>query len=241
MTFAPLGDSAVVVTVGTTLDESMLMRVRSLAAELKRESAAGIVDVVPAYTRVAVFYDVAMLPGGDSAPYERICRLIETCAEKVEHSWPDVLRQKLGEAETASTLREIEIPVCYGGGFAPDLGEVARHCGIRVEEVAELHSQASYCVHAVGFTPGFAYLGGLPEKLHTPRRPTPRPRVPPGSVGIGWMHTGVYPLATPGGWQLIGRTPLELFRLDEKSPAVLQVGDRVKFRAISAEEFAAWK
>lgn len=241
MTFAPLGDSAVVVTVGTTLDESTLARVRALAAALERETATGIVDVVPAYTTVAVFYDLNTAGVGEETPYQRICRVIEACAAREEHGWPDVVRQKLGAETGRADAREIEIPVCYRGEFGPDLGAVARHCGMSEEDVAALHSGARYVVHAVGFTPGFAYLGGLPEKLFTPRRPAPRTRVPAGSVGIGWMHTGVYPLATPGGWQLIGRTPLRLFQPEAQSPSLLRMGDHVKFRPITIEELVAWK
>ncbi|ACB76106.1 5-oxoprolinase subunit PxpB [Opitutus terrae] len=240
MIFAPSGDSSVVVTLGATLDESTLARVRALAAELERAPDAGIIDVVPAYATVAVYYEPSTASGTDETPYQHICGVIEACAAKVEHGWPDLVRQKLGAAGRDAP-QAIEIPVCYTGEFAPDLAEVARHCGLAPTEVSALHSGADYHVHAVGFSPGFAYLGGLPEKLFTPRRPTPRTQVPAGSVGIGWMHTGVYPLATPGGWQLIGRTPLILFRLDEANPARLRVGDHVKFRTITAEEFARWK
>lgn len=240
MTFAPLGDSAVVVTLGATGDDSTLVHVRSLAAALERESGLGIVDVVPAYASVTVFYETTPGTNGSGTAYERICRVIETCAARVEHAWPGVVEQKL-TGSGAETVREVEIPVCYEDEFAPDLDEVARHCGLPREEVSALHSATDYFVQAVGFAPGFAYLGGLPEKLYTPRRATPRTRVPAGAVGIGWKHTGAYPLAMPGGWQLIGRTPIELFRLDEKTPALLRVGDHVRFRAITAEEFARWK
>jgi len=241
MTFSPLGDSAVVVTLGSSIDESTLLHVRSLAAALEHERAAGIVDVVPAYTTVTVFYDIAAVPANGVLAYERIQRLIAERAARVEHSWPDLVRMKFGGAKTDKAAREIEIPVCYGGEFGPDIEDVARHCGVRPPEVIALHSEADYLVHAVGFAPGFPYLGGLPEKLHTPRRPTPRTSVPAGSVGIGWMQTGIYPLATPGGWQLIGRTPLALFQPGENPPARLRVGDKVKFRTITPEEFATWK
>ena len=135
----------------------------------------------------------------------------------------------------------IEIPVSYGGEHGPDLQEVAQHCGLAVTEVMALHAKADYLVHAIGFAPGFPYLGGLPEKLHAPRRTTPRLSVPAGSVGIGGAQTGIYPLVTPAGWQIIGCTPLLLFRPNEAEPTLLRVGDRVKFRAITPEEFAAWK
>jgi len=241
MMFAPLGDSAVVVTLGTNIDDSTLVRVRSLAAALERERAAGILDVVPAYTTVTVFYELSSSTPGEQKPYERICQLISERAAQVEHSWPDVVRANLSEPGTNGGAPTVEIPVCYGGEYGPDLTEVARHCDLSAAEVIALHSGGSYSVHAVGFAPGFPYLGGLTEKLFTPRRPTARTHVCASSVGIGWKQTGVYPIAMPGGWQLIGRTPLMLFRPKENPPALLRVGDQVRFRAITAEEFAAWK
>jgi inhibitor of KinA len=137
--------------------------------------------------------------------------------------------------------RRVEIPVCYEGEFASDLADVAARSGLTTQRVVELHSGADYLAHAVGFAPGFAYLGGLPQKIHTPRRATPRTSVPAGTVGIGGAQTGVYSLTTPGGWNLIGRTPLKMFDAARAEPALLRVGDQVKFRAITPEEFAAWK
>jgi antagonist of KipI len=132
----------------------------------------------------------------------------------------------------------MEIPVCYGGEFGPDLEAVAAHAGISADEVVALHRDAEYRVQAIGFVPGFAYLGGLPKKIETPRRTTPRAAVPAGAVGIGGNQTGIYPLATPGGWNLIGQTPRRLFDAARAEPAMLRAGDRVKFQAITAGEFA---
>jgi len=125
--------------------------------------------------------------------------------------------------------RYIEIPVVYGTAAGPDLGEVARHAGLTEKQVVELHSSIDYVVWFLGFQPGFPYLGGLPEKLATPRRDEPRLQVPAGSVGIGGAQTGIYPLATPGGWQLIGHTPLPLFDPDRNEPVLLRPGDTVRF------------
>ncbi len=241
MMFAPLGDAAVVVTLGRNIDNATMLRVKSLVRSLARARPAGVIDVVPAYATVSVYYDLAAF-GSDGRPaFEQVCALIANYAEKAEHAWPDVVPAKLARDHEGVAEAMVEIPVCYGGECGPDLDEVARHCGLAAGEVAALHSGADYVVHALGFTPGFPYLGGLPAKLRTPRRPTPRTRVPAGSVGIGWTQTGIYPLETPGGWQLIGRTPLALFRAERNPPAVLRVGDRVKFRAISAKEFSEWK
>jgi inhibitor of KinA len=180
--------------------------------------------VVPAFANVTVFYEVAQVGG-----YERLCREIATRAERV------------ATADLSGAARVVEIPVCYGGEGGADLADVAAQAGLSSEDVVALHAGSAYLVQAIGFAPGFAYLGGLPAKIHTPRRPTPRTVVPAGTVGIGGAQTGVYPLMTPGGWNLIGRTPLRLFEGGRHEPALLRAGDRVTFRAINAEEFAAWR
>ncbi len=231
MTFTALGDTAVVVALGTGIDESVLPRVRALTALLGHDRPAAIVDIVPAYTTVTVFYEPARL-AGVGRPYEQVCRIITERARHLDSE---------AKKKPATAARLMEIPVSYGGEHGPDLAEVAQHCGLEVTEVMTLHAKADYLVHAIGFAPGFSYMGGLPDKLQTPRRTTPRPSVAAGSVGIGGAQTGIYPLTTPGGWQIIGRTPLALFRATEAEPALLRVGDRVKFRAITPEEFAAWK
>jgi inhibitor of KinA len=232
MTFSALGDTAVVVALGTGIDELALPRVRALTAALTRELPAGVVDVVPAYATVTVFYEPSRLAAGAGSPYEQVCRLI---TERAKHVESDAKKKYATPGQT------IDLPVCYGGEMGPDLEEVARHCGLEADGVARLHAEATYVVCAIGFTPGFPYLSGLPKKIHAPRRATPRLMVPAGSVGIGGAQTGVYPLATPGGWQIIGRTPLALFRPGDARPALLSVGDRVRFRAIRPEEFATWK
>lgn len=224
MTLSPLGDSAVVVALGSGLDEAVLRRVRALATALERDRPAGVVEVVPAFASVTVFYD-AVHTGG----YARLCAEIEARAAKAE------------AVLVSQEARTFEIPVCYGGEAGPDLSEVAARAGLSTEAVVALHTGSDYLVHAIGFAPGFAYLGGLPEKLHTPRRATPRTAVPAGTVGIGGAQTGVYPLATPGGWNLIGRTPRRLFDAGRAEPALLRTGDRVRFRAISVGELAAWR
>jgi inhibitor of KinA len=224
MTLSPLGDSAVVVALGPGLDEAALWRVRALAEEIERNRPEGVTDVVPAFGSVTVFYDAAHCGG-----YTKLCAEIEARAGRSE------------TAVVSQRAKVLEIPVCYGGDWGVDLGEVAMRTGVSVEQVVALHTGVEYLVHAIGFAPGFAYLGGLPVALHTPRRATPRTTVPAGTVGIGGAQTGVYPLATPGGWNLIGRTPLKLFEAGRAEPALLKAGDKVKFRAISAEEFATWR
>jgi inhibitor of KinA len=185
----------------------------------------GVKDVVPAFASVTIYYDIAQT--GAYLSFET--RVLEIATRGADL------------APRASAARVVEIPVCYGGAHGPDLEELSSRAGVPVEQAIEWHAEAAYQVHAIGFVPGFAYLGGLPRKLHTPRRATPRASVAPGSVGIGGGLTGVYPVATPGGWNIIGRTPLVMFAVERVEPALLHAGDRVKFRPISAEEFAAWK
>ena len=140
-------------------------------------------------------------------------------------------------AQGQDSARIIELPICYDGEYGPDLPEVARHAGLSSDEVIARHLQSEYLVAMLGFSPGFPYLRGLPPELATPRRATPRLQIPAGSVGIAGTQTGIYPQATPGGWQLIGRTPARLFALDQSPPALLQPGDHVRFRRIDATEF----
>jgi inhibitor of KinA len=224
MTLTPLGDSAVVIGVGSDRDASTLRRVVALTDTLERDRPAGTWDIVPAFGTVTVHYD-PVIAGG----YERLCREIERRAVHVEvHCAP-------------SDERVREIPVLYGGEMGVDLDEVAAKAGLSVDEVVALHTGADYVVQAIGFAPGFAYLGGLPERIHTPRRATPRTGVAAGTVGIGGAQTGVYPLMTPGGWNLIGRSPLRFFDATRNEPSLMRAGDRVKFRAIGEEEFLAWR
>ena len=152
-----------------------------------------------------------------------------------------ILREYLGRLEEVALPepRQVEIPVCYGGEYGPDLNDVAAMHGMTPEQAIELHSSTNYLVYFLGFVPGFAYLGELPEALVTPRLAIPRRSVLRGSVGIAGNQTGVYPFATPGGWRLLGRTPISMFRSDRDGLSLLSIGDRVRFVPISREQFAA--
>jgi inhibitor of KinA len=150
------------------------------------------------------------------------------------------LGKKRRASGAAVKPRLIEVPVCYDAEFAPDLETVAQHCGLAPNEVVARHAAARYGVRCVGFTPGFPFLGGLPSQLATPRRKSPRTAVPAGSVAIGGPQTGIYPLRSPGGWNIIGRTPLRLFDVTREPAALLRAGDRVRFVSIGREEFEAW-
>lgn len=151
------------------------------------------------------------------------------------------LRGKLrdvGEADL-SVRKIVPIPVCYGGEFGPDLENVAAHAGLTEDEVISLHTGRDYLIDMLGFLPGFAYLGGLDERLHTPRLASPRTRIEPGSVGIGGAQTGIYPLASPGGWQIIGRTPLKPYDPDREEPILYSAGEYLRFVPITPDEYAA--
>lgn len=220
MLISPLGDSAVLIRLGEGANAAMTERARALARDFEKNPLSGMSEAVAAFANVAVFFT---RPFADWAAFET------DLAARVT---------RIGSAETpTSPGRTQEVPVCYGGEYGADLSAIAQHTGLSVEEVIAAHHGADYLVHAVGFLPGFPYLGGLPAALATPRRSTPRPHVPAGSVGIGGAQTGVYPLASPGGWNLIGQTPLRLFDAAREEPALLQAGDHVRFVRISVDEF----
>jgi inhibitor of KinA len=232
MRFSALGDRAVVIQLGSSIDEATHRRVRAVCARLDERPVAGVVEYVPAYASVVVHYDPTRVPreqsDSRSGPYSRIVEALE-----------ETLDQVVEEMLPPPSL--VEIPLCYGGEFGPDLEDVARLHELSSDEVIRMHSGGEYLVYMIGFLPGFAYLGGLPERIATPRRSTPRTVVPRGSVGIGGRQTGVYSIPAPGGWHLIGRTPVPLFLPEQHPPTLLRVGDRVRFRPISADEFRSWR
>ena len=182
------------------------------------EGLRGVMNLHPAYASLLVDFD----------PRRVAAERLETQA-----------REAMARAASAplAPARTVEIPVCYGGEYGPDLEDVARHHGISPERVVELHAGAEYLVYFLGFSPGFPYLGGLPAELATPRLDTPRKLVPAGSVAIGGAQTGVYPLASPGGWRLIGRTPARLFQPEQAAPTLLRMGDHVRFRPTGKEDW----
>lgn len=228
MRCTPLGDNALMLEVGDVIDEPTHRRVQEAWRALAAAPLPGVVELVPAYTTVTLFYDplLAVQAGAPEAG------ITEWLAAKILERIKDPPKMD------KTRPRLVEIPVCYGGEFGPDLAVVAKHAKLAPEEVIKRHAKPEYLVYLVGFAPGFPYLGGLPKELETPRHAKPRMVVPPGSVGIGGAQTGIYPLATPGGWNLIGRTPEKIFRPADRPPVLLRAGDRVKFKAITPEEFA---
>jgi len=223
----PLGDSALLIRLGARIDIDVNRHALAVAAALRDADLPGVIDMAPAYASVCVRYAPLAWLEGTPSPFENIARRLRAFVDDVS------------VANVIDALPAIEIPVCYGGEHGPDLDAVAQHAQLSREEFSARHAGADYHVAMLGFAPGFPYLLGLDATLHVPRRANPRTRVPAGSVAIGGAQTGIYPRELPGGWQLIGRTPLTLFDVGRSPPALLAPGRRVRLRAIAADEFAA--
>jgi inhibitor of KinA len=215
----PLGDTALEIRLGEGIAPEVNRRVRAACAALERVAVRGVVEWVPSYTAVTVHYQPHVVR------YPELCRAVEAAVVA-------------GENLEVPAGRVVTLPVLYGGEQGPDLKFVADHHGLSVDEVIELHSRPDYLVYMIGFAPGFPYLGGLPERLATPRLEKPRLSVPKGSVGIGGPQTGVYSVDSPGGWRLIGHTPVPLYDPQQERPALLEAGDQVRFRSVGAAEYA---
>lgn len=224
----PLGESMLLLRFGTQVDALTNARVHAAAQMLRRVEMPGLLDLIPAYASLALRYDPVFWAGReDEPPWRHLAGTLQAV-----FATPAQAQDAVG--------RLVEIAVCYGGELGCDLDALARHTGLATSEVITRHCAADYRVAMLGFAPGFPYLLGLDPVLHMPRRAQPRLRVAAGSVAIGGVQTGIYPRELPGGWQLIGRTPQRLFDADAAVPALLAPGDRVRFRAIDAEEFERW-
>ena len=206
----PLGDSSVLVKLGDEIDLIINRRIHALANLITTSSVKGVVEVVPAYATLIVHYDPLLLSFTQMKAY---------------------LRTQISQMEESESRkpRRIEVPVRYGGELGRDLEFVASHCGLHVEDVIRIHSEKIYTVYMMGFTPGYPYMGKLDDRLSMPRLEIPRTHVPAGTVAIAGSQTGIYSIESPGGWQLIGWTPLKLFVLESKSPFLFSPGDEVKF------------
>ena len=221
----PLGDRCLIVEFESRVDAKINRRARSLAALLLRSPPAGVIDVVPAFCTVAVYYRPESF-GSNPSPFQQLRLRIEALLEA-------------GVESTTAPARDVEVPVCYGGAYGPDLEEVARACAMDPEQVVAIHVACEHEVFMLGFSPGFPYIGGLDPRLSVPRRPTPRTRIPAGSVAIARDQTAIYTFETPGGWNLIGRTPVRLFDPVADPPCRLQAGDRIRFVPITPDAFEA--
>jgi KipI family sensor histidine kinase inhibitor len=214
----PLGDSAVTVEFGDEIDPAVNARVVAYANTVANQGWTGVLDIVPTYRSVTVHFDPLQWD------WNELTDRLRTLPR------PD-------PTETASRSVLHTIPVLYGGRWGPDLEDVAAYANLPLDQTITLHASIRYRVYMLGFSPGFPYLGTVPERLAMPRLPTPRTKVPAGSVGIAERQTGIYPTVTPGGWRLIGRTPIPLFRKIARNPFPLRPGDQVQFRPIEQDEF----
>ncbi|MBH5318988.1 5-oxoprolinase subunit PxpB [Paenibacillus sp. GSMTC-2017] len=232
----PLGDRCVLIRLGDEINEETHHIVIAVTKLIEGQRLLGISDIVPAYTSVAVHYDPLQIWRSRSFEETDHATIYATMCARLNlllRAFKDIDVSHIGH-------RTIEIPVCYGGKYGPDLGVVAEHCGLNEDEVISIHSSGNYLVYMIGFAPAFPYLGGMSERIATPRRQTPRTVIPVGSVGIAGVQTGVYPIETPGGWQLIGRTPLRLFQPQLEIPSLLEAGDHIRFIPIAEEQYEGW-
>lgn len=221
-TFEPLADDALLLRFGSAIEQAHNTKALSVAQRLRELQPAWLRDVVPAYASIAVFFDSDRI--GDGDPHAFVAAALRRCLE--------------ADTDTVGIpARVIDIPVCYDSEMAPDLVQAASELGLGIEELIQRHCAADYSVAMIGFAPGFPYLLGLPESLALPRLATPRTRVPAGSVAIGGNQAGIYPRESPGGWRLLGRTPLLLFDPARTAPSLLAPGDRVRFQRIDLAEF----
>ncbi|MEE8046416.1 MAG: 5-oxoprolinase subunit PxpB [Dehalococcoidia bacterium] len=208
----PAGDSAIVIELGSEIDPEINSRVFNLARSIESDNIPAVVELVPTYRSLLVSYDPLV------SQYEEMFELLSQFSTDSD-----------ADSVSASEIKIVELPVVYGGEDGPDLETVAEHAGLTSQDVIDIHSDIDYHVYMIGFAPGFPYLGGLDERIATPRLTTPRISVPAGSVGIAESQTGVYPNASPGGWQLIGRTAVTLFDVSKPSPSLITPGTKVRF------------
>ena len=228
-----LGDSALVVQLGAGIHPTIHEQVKALITFIENNPFTGFIEATPSYNTVTVFYNPVTV----------------TIANQKKNHLPavEIVRNFLlhaveqGITLTIAKPRSVEIPVVYGNEFGPDLEYVSNFHGLTPEKVIELHSQIDYLVYMIGFAPGFPFLGGMDEQIATPRKNVPRLAIPSGSVGIAGKQTGVYPLETPGGWQIIGQTPVDLFLPTMNPPSRLQPGDMIRFKPITNDEYLSQK
>lgn len=216
--YSPCGDKALLMEFGNSIDPEINKKIRSVMKALDQENISSIEEIIPTYRSILIIYDPLKI---------RFDALVNEL-KKLEDS--------IGQ-EYDSSIRIFEIPTVYGGEYGPDIEFVAKHNGLTVREVIDIHTSVNYLIYMLGFTPGFTYLGGLDERIETPRLENPRTKIPAGSTGIAGKQTGIYPIESPGGWQLIGRTPVKLYDPYKDPPVLLNAGDYVKFVEVDENEY----
>ena len=219
MTFHPFGDSAILIKFDQKIAESVNAEVIAFAQSIETAGISGITFCIPAYCSLTVGYDPSILR------FEQWSQILQSLANSEKAKIPQ------------RKIRTLKIPVCYEPEFALDIDEVKRQCKLSIKEIITIHSSTLFRVYMLGFLPGFVYLGRLPESLSVSRKTTPRLRVPPRSVGLAGFQTGIYPSIAPGGWQIIGRTPLKTFDGNRANPFLFRAGDQVRFHPISSRSF----
>lgn len=227
LTISALGDSAILINFGNKIDETLNRKVLHLFHGLKNEELPFVKDIVPAYCSLVIFYDLLIMVNKTSVNKS----IVEMVTDRVKKILDEDIKI------SALSVRKIKIPVCYDLKYGWDLEEIAAKKNITTEEIIHIHTQNIYRVYMTGFLPGFPYLGEVDDSIASPRRDQPRIKVDAGSVGIAGKQTGIYPLDSPGGWQIIGRTPLSLFNRDKDEPVLLQPGDEIEFYPITENEF----
>ena len=216
--FIPAGDRGIVMEFGNSISPEINTKIRNMVMVIDKLKFPGIEEIIPTYRSIMIIYDPLTIG------YSRII-------EKLK----EIEMGLVGTSE--SETRIVELPTVYGGEYGPDIEFVAEHNGLTVDEVIEIHSSTDYLLYMLGFTPGFGYLGGMSEKIETPRLQVPRTKIPAGSTGIAGKQTGIYPIDSPGGWQLIGRTPVRLFNPMAEPPVLLNAGDYIRFIPIDEDEY----
>src|SRR5258705_2334128 len=222
----PLGDNAITIDFGNVIDQTTNSLVIKLFNQFRQNPFAGLIETIPAYSSITVYYDVFAISktfANSQSAYEYVS------AELIK-----MLQEPITDDNLESRL--IKIPVCYEREYAPDLDEIAKTKGISADDVVRIHMAKQYRVYMIGFLPGLSYMGEVDEEIAVPRKSQPKP-VAAGSIGIAGKQTGIYPAASPGGWQIIGRTPLKLFDATKEEPTLLKAGDTVQFFSISKHEF----
>lgn len=216
----PEGDSSLLIQFEQVISPAINQRIAAIVKLIRAQQISGIIDMIPTYCSLLINYNPQAIS------YKELHHRIESIV-------------KMDTKTESITKKVYEIPTCYGGKYGPDLKNIAEHAGLSEEEVIRIHSSSDYLIYMLGFLPGFTYLGGLDERIHTPRLANPRVLIPAGSVGIGGSQTGIYPVDSPGGWQLMGMTPVKTYDPNRAEPILVQAGDYIRFVPVSEEEYLA--